>query len=212
MARAYLDHASTTPPRPEARRRAARSGPRLPTGRSRAGCTKRVAPSATRSRWPAARSPSWSAWPGARWSSPRERPRPSTPPSGERPGPPRARRCSAPPWSTRRSATPRHAWRPTEDVAVDGAGRLDVDALRERLQSGSLPAPRAGALPMGQPRGGDAPARARGGRAVPGGRRHRPRGRRRGLRARARPTWPRSTPTWSASARTSSAGCPVPAR
>ena len=30
---------------------------------------------------------------------------------------------------------------PTEDVAVDGTGRLQVDALRERLQSSSLPRP-----------------------------------------------------------------------
>ena len=45
--------------------------------------------------------------------------------------------------------------------------------------------PRAGALPVGQPRGGHAPTRARGRRALPRRRRHGARRRRRGVRPRA---------------------------
>jgi cysteine desulfurase len=47
--------------------------------------------------------------------------------------------CAAVEHSAVRDASARLA--PTEDIAVDGTGRLQVDALRDRLQSGSLPRP-----------------------------------------------------------------------
>jgi cysteine desulfurase len=47
--------------------------------------------------------------------------------------------CAAVEHSAVREASARLA--PTEDVAVDGTGRLQVDALRERLASSSLPRP-----------------------------------------------------------------------
>jgi cysteine desulfurase len=47
--------------------------------------------------------------------------------------------CAAVEHSAVRDASARLA--PTEDIGVDGAGRLQVDALRDRLQSGSLPRP-----------------------------------------------------------------------
>src|SRR5271163_2680281 len=47
--------------------------------------------------------------------------------------------CAAVEHSAVRDASSRLA--PTEDIPVDGAGRLQVDALRERLQSDSLPRP-----------------------------------------------------------------------
>jgi cysteine desulfurase len=47
--------------------------------------------------------------------------------------------CAAVEHSAVRDASARLA--PTEDIAVDGTGRLQVDALRDRLQSGSRPRP-----------------------------------------------------------------------
>jgi cysteine desulfurase len=47
--------------------------------------------------------------------------------------------CAAVEHSAVRDASARLA--PTEDIGVDGVGRLQVDALRDRLHSGSLPRP-----------------------------------------------------------------------
>ncbi len=91
-------------------------------------------------RWP----PSSGATPG-RSSSPRGAPRrPTSPCSGPstRPGASAARRCCcARPWSTRRcSRRPgprRRAGVDTRVLPVDGAGRLDLDALAKALSSRS---------------------------------------------------------------------------
>ena len=183
MARAYLDHASTTPPRPEAVA-ALTQWATLPTGDPgrlhEEGRTVRDALEAARGqvaelvgvagRQVVFTSGATESINAAVWGATRA-------------APGRPVLCAAVEHSAVRDASARLA--PTEDIAVDGAGRLQVDALRERLQSGSLPRPALVHCQWGEPRGRDAPARAPGRLAVPGGRHHRPRGRRRSLRARA---------------------------
>ena len=89
----------------------------------------------------ASRCPGSSASRRARSSSRRGRPRRSTPPSGARPSQRREHRCSAPRSSTPPSATPRRVPHRSRTSRWTVTGRLDVDALRERLASASLPRP-----------------------------------------------------------------------
>ncbi len=139
MARAYLDHASTTPPRPEAVAALTRWAT-LPTGDPgrvhEEGRIVRDALEVARGQVAAlvgvaARqvvftSGATEAINAAVWGATRAAP-----------GSPVL--CAAVEHSAVRDASARLA--PTEDVPVDGAGRLDVDALRERLQSTTLPRP-----------------------------------------------------------------------
>ena len=144
LSRPWLAPTSTTPAR---RRRAPRRSPRWRDWAAPAAAaipvasTRRAASSATRSRRPASRWPTCSASRPARWSSPRARPRRSTPPSGARPGPTRARRCSAPRWSTRPSATPRRAPRPPRPSRSTAPAGSTSTPLRERLRR-TAPCPR----------------------------------------------------------------------
>jgi cysteine desulfurase len=139
VARAYLDHASTTPPRPEAVA-ALTQWANLPTGDPgrvhEEGRTVRDALEAARGqvaelvgvtgRQVVFTSGATESINAAVWGATREIPgRPVL--------------CAAVEHSAVRDASARLA--PTEDIPVDGAGRVQVDALRERLQSDSLPRP-----------------------------------------------------------------------
>ncbi len=139
MARTYLDHASTTPPRPEALAALARWRT-LPTGDPgrlhEEGRTVRDALERARAQVAdllgvAARqvvftSGGTEAINAAVWGA-----------SRAAPGAPVL--CAAVEHSAVRDASARAA--PTEGLGVDSAGRLDVGALRERLQVGDLPRP-----------------------------------------------------------------------
>ena len=139
MGRAYLDHASTTPPRPEAVAALTRWAA-LPTGDPgrvhQEGRTVRDALEAARSqvadlvgvagRQVIFTSGATESINAAVWGATRAAP-----------GEPVL--CSAVEHSAVRDASARLA--PTEDIAVDAAGRLQLDALVERLHSRSLPRP-----------------------------------------------------------------------
>jgi cysteine desulfurase len=139
VARAYLDHASTTPPRPEAVA-ALTQWVTLPTGDPgrvhEEGRTVRDALEAARGqvaelvgvtgRQVVFTSGATESINAAVWGATRAAP-----------GGPVL--CAAVEHSAVRDASARLA--PTEDIPVDGAGRLQVDALHERLQSDSLPRP-----------------------------------------------------------------------
>ena len=139
MPRAYLDHASTTPPRPDAVA-ALTQWANLPTGDPgrvhEEGRTVRDALEVARGqvaelvgvtgRQVVFTSGATEAINAAVWGATRKVPE----------GPVL---CAAVEHSAVRDASARLA--PTEDIPVDGAGRLQVDALRERLQSDSLPRP-----------------------------------------------------------------------
>ena len=141
MARAYLDHASTTPPRPEAARRTRAAGPRCRPA-TPAGCTRRAASSATRSRRPRAG--------GGPRSAPSPRQVVFTSGATEAINaavwgatPRRAGRARA---VRRRRALgrPRRLGPPGPDRGhrrSTATGRLDVEALRDRLQAPALPRP-----------------------------------------------------------------------
>jgi cysteine desulfurase len=139
VARAYLDHASTTPPRPEALA-ALTQWASLPTadpGRlHEEGRIVRDALEVARTQVAdllgvagrqvvftsgATESVNAAVWGGTRAA----------------PGLPVL--CAAVEHSAVRDASARLA--PTEDIPVDGSGRLEVEALRERLRSASLPRP-----------------------------------------------------------------------
>jgi cysteine desulfurase len=139
VARAYLDHASTTPPRPEVVAALAQWAS-LPTGDPgrlhEEGRTVRDALEAARGQVAdlvgvAARqvvftSGATESINAAVWGATRAAPALPV-------------LCGAVEHSAVRDASARLA--PTEDLAVDGAGRLQVDALRERLASSALPRP-----------------------------------------------------------------------
>jgi cysteine desulfurase len=139
VARAYLDHASTTPPRPEAVA-ALTQWATLPTGDPgrvhEEGRIVRDALEVAREqvaglvgvagRQVVFTSGATEAVNAAVWGATRAAP-----------GAPVL--CAAVEHSAVRDASARLA--PTEEVGVDGAGRIDVDAVRERLQSGSRPRP-----------------------------------------------------------------------
>jgi len=139
VARAYLDHASTTPPRPEAVA-ALTQWANLPTGDPgrvhEEGRIVRDALEAARGQVAALvgvtgrqvifTSGATESINAAVWGATRVVP-----------GGPVL--CAAVEHSAVRDASARLA--PTEDIPVDSAGRLQVDALRERLQSDSLPRP-----------------------------------------------------------------------
>ena len=185
MTRAYLDHASTTPPRPEALAALTRwmALPAADPGRlHEEGRTVRDALEEARQQVAALvgatprqvvfTSGGTEAINAAVWGATRR----ST----------RARRCSSPTSSTRRYARHRPGWRRPRScpsmprrastVGVAGESRL---ALHHTAAAGT------GALPVGQPRGGDAAAGARDRGAVPGRRRSRPRRRRGRVRPRS---------------------------
>jgi hypothetical protein len=121
---------------------------------TRAGCTRKAASCATRSKRPASRWRRSSASRRARSSSPRAAPRPSTPPSGAPP----ARTTRGPRALRRRGALggARRLGRlaPTEVIPVDAAA-ASTSMRSRRAWRRRPPAPGAGALPVGQPRGGD---------------------------------------------------------
>ena len=139
MARAYLDHASTTPPRPEAVA-ALLEWAGLPTGDPgrvhEEGRIVRDALEVARghvahlvgvtARQVVFGSGATEAINAAVWGATRAAP-----------GAPVL--CAAVEHSAVRDASARLA--PTGEIPVDGAGRLDVDALRERLQGTTLPRP-----------------------------------------------------------------------
>jgi cysteine desulfurase len=139
VARAYLDHASTTPPRPEAVA-ALQRWAALPTadpGRlHEEGRTVRDALEVARGqvadlvgvagRQVVFTSGATESINAAVWGATRA-------------APGRPVLCAAVEHSAVRDASARLA--PTEDLEVDGTGRLRVDALRERLASRSLPRP-----------------------------------------------------------------------
>ncbi len=139
MARAYLDHASTTPPRPGALA-ALTQWASLPTGDPgrlhEEGRTVRDALEVARNqvadlvgvagRQVVFTSGATESINAAVWGATRAAP-----------GLPVL--CAAVEHSAVRDASARLA--PTEDIAVDGTGRLQVDALRERLRSSALPRP-----------------------------------------------------------------------
>ena len=139
MARVYLDHASTTPPRPEALA-ALEAWAHLPPGDPgrihQDGRTVRDALETARAqvsellgvvaRQVVFTSGGTEAINAAVWGATRAQP-----------GAPVL--CAAVEHSAVRDASARAA--PLEVLAVDGSGRLDVDALRERLGAASLPAP-----------------------------------------------------------------------
>lgn len=139
MARAYLDHASTTPPRPEAIA-ALTQWATLPPGdpgrlheegrivrdaleiaRSQVADLVGVAGRQVVFTSGATESINAAAW------------------GATRPAPGLPVLCAAVEHSAVRDASARLA--PVEDVAVDGAGRIEVDALRERLRMSSFPRP-----------------------------------------------------------------------
>jgi cysteine desulfurase len=139
VGRAYLDHASTTPPRPEAVA-ALTQWATLPTGDPgrihEEGRTVRDALEVARGqvaelvgvagRQVVFTSGATESINAAVWGATREVPgRPVL--------------CAAVEHSAVRDASARLA--PTEDIPVDGAGRLQVEALGERLHSQALPRP-----------------------------------------------------------------------
>ena len=139
MARAYLDHASTTPARPEAIAALAQWATLPPGDPGRLheeGRTVRDALEVARGqvadlvgvagRQVVFTSGATESINAAVWGATRATP-----------GFPVL--CAAVEHSAVRDASARLA--PVEDIAVDGAGRLEVDALRERLRTGSLPRP-----------------------------------------------------------------------
>jgi cysteine desulfurase len=140
VARAYLDHASTTPPRPEALA-ALRQWTTLPTGdpgrvheegrinrdaletaRDQVGQLVHAAPRQVVFTSGATESINAAVWGATRAAAP---------------GLPIL--CAAVEHSAVRDASARLA--PTEDIPVDSLGRIEVDALRERLHETSLPRP-----------------------------------------------------------------------
>jgi cysteine desulfurase len=137
--RSYLDHASTTPPRPEAVA-ALNQWTALPAGDPgrlhEEGRTVRDALEAARihvadlvgvaGRQVVFTSGATESINAAVWGATRA-------------APGRPVLCAAVEHSAVRDPSERLA--PTESIGVDGAGRLEVDALRERLQSNSLPRP-----------------------------------------------------------------------
>ena len=139
MARAYLDHASTTPPRPGALA-ALTQWASLPTGDPgrlhEEGRTVRDALEVARhqvadlvgvaGRQVVFTSGATESINAAVWGATRA-------------GPGLPVLCAAVEHSAVRDASTRLA--PTEDIAVDGTGRLQVEALRERLRSSALPRP-----------------------------------------------------------------------
>ncbi len=139
MARVYLDHASTTPPRPEALA-ALEAWAHLPPGDPgrihEEGRIVRDALETARAqvsellgvvaRQVVFTSGGTEAINAAVWGATRAKP-----------GAPVL--CAAVEHSAARDASARAA--PLEVLAVDGTGRLDVDALRERLGTASLPQP-----------------------------------------------------------------------
>jgi cysteine desulfurase len=139
VARAYLDHASTTAPRPEALAALAQWAS-LPTGDPgrlhEEGRTVRDALEEARrqvaelvgvaGRQVVFTSGATESINAAVWGATRA-------------APGRPVLCAAVEHSAVRDASARLA--PTEDVAVDGTGRLEVEALQERLRSSSLPQP-----------------------------------------------------------------------
>ena len=139
MARAYLDHASTTPPRPEAVA-ALMQWASLPTGDPgrvhEEGRTVRDALEVARGqvadlvgvaeRQVVFTSGATESINAAVWGATRAAP-----------GMPVL--CAAVEHSAVRDASARLA--PTEEIGVDSAGRLQVEALRERLHSDALPRP-----------------------------------------------------------------------
>ena len=139
MARAYLDHASTTPPRPGALA-ALTQWASLPPGDPgrlhEEGRTVRDALEVARNqvaelvgvagRQVVFTSGATESINAAVWGATRAAP-----------GLPVL--CAAVEHSAVRDASARLA--PTEDIAVDGTGRLQVEALRERLRSSALPRP-----------------------------------------------------------------------
>ena len=139
MPRAYLDHASTTPPRPAALAALTQWGS-LPTGDPgrlhEEGRTVRDALELARNqvadlvgvagRQVVFTSGATESINAAVWGATRAAP-----------GLPVL--CAAVEHSAVRDASARLA--PTEDIAVDGTGRLQVEALRERLRSTILPRP-----------------------------------------------------------------------
>jgi len=139
VARAYLDHASTTPPRPEAVAALARWAA-LPAGDPgrlhQEGRTVRDALEAARdqvagllgvaSRQVVFTSGGTEAINAAVWGATRAAP-----------GAPVV--CAGVEHSAVRDASARAA--PTEALAVDASGRIDVDALRDRLASDAAPRP-----------------------------------------------------------------------
>ncbi|MGO9856176.1 MAG: cysteine desulfurase family protein [Acidimicrobiales bacterium] len=139
MARTYLDHASTTPPRPEALAALAQWAA-LPAGdpgrlheeartvrdaleRARAQVADLLGVAARQVVFTSGGTEAINA---AVWGATRAAP-----------GAPVL--CAAVEHSAVRDASRRAA--PTEEVGVDAAGRLDVDALRARLRAGGLPRP-----------------------------------------------------------------------
>ncbi len=139
MARAYLDHASTTPARPEALTALARWSALPPGDPGRLHAEGRIVRDALEvareqvsglvgvaPRQVVFMSGATEAINAAVWGATRAAP-----------GGPVL--CAAVEHSAVRDASMRAA--PTEEIGVDGAGRLDVDALRERLGSPSLPRP-----------------------------------------------------------------------
>ena len=139
MARAYLDHASTTPPRPEAiaaLTRWATLPPGDPGRLHEEGRTVRDALEGARQqvagllgvvpRQVVFTSGGTEAINAAVWGATRAAP-----------GAPVV--CAAVEHSAVRDSSARAA--PVEELRVDGSGRLDVDALRERLASPSSPRP-----------------------------------------------------------------------
>ena len=139
MARAYLDHASTTPPRPEALAALTRwaSLPTADPGRlHEEGRTVRDALEEARrqvadlvgvaGRQVVFTSGATESVNAAVWGATRA-------------APGRPVLCAPVEHSAVRDASARLA--PTEDIPVDGSGRLQVEALRERLRSTSLPRP-----------------------------------------------------------------------
>jgi cysteine desulfurase len=139
VARSYLDHASTTPPRPEAVA-ALTQWAALPTGDPgrvhEEGRVVRAALEVAREqvaelvgvagRQVVFTSGATEAVNAAVWGATRAAA-----------GAPVL--CAAVEHSTVRDASARLA--PIEEVGVDGAGRIDVDAVRERLQAGARPRP-----------------------------------------------------------------------
>ena len=139
MARTYLDHASTTPPRPEALA-ALEHWAALPPGDPgrihEEGRTVRDALETARAqvaellgvatRQVVFTSGATEAINAAVWGATRAAP-----------GAPVL--CAAVEHSAVRDASARAA--PTEEIGVDGEGRLDVEALRQRLQDPALPRP-----------------------------------------------------------------------
>jgi cysteine desulfurase len=139
VARAYLDHASTTPPRPEALA-ALTQWAALPAGDpgrvhqegrivrdalelARAQVAALVGVATRQVVFTSGATESINA---AVWGATRAAPASPV-------------LCAAVEHSAVRDASARLA--PTEDVPVDGSGRLDVDALRERLQGSGAPPP-----------------------------------------------------------------------